>query len=442
MSLVATKNSCLWIPTDCVDCDRLEKEYTFIPKYENHQPVEVFRYNQDSSLIGVPRNENPSSLSVVDQTVFSPSLKHKFLGTLRKHQVSVVEDFSSLVGRGTTDLIVNADAGSGKTVMLLWMLTQLKTPALVIVPKSDLIDQWKKRILQFTTIKESEIGYARQKRCDFQGKSIVLGMLQSLYKDRYGPEFNGYFGAVVFDELHRMGSFHFSKVVGMFPARYRLGATATLRRSDRMEKVFYAHLGKKIITPMMSSQPVPKVAIFNYKKSSGIVPRWAKDKIRRRGVIISLLAKNKMRTQIIANFTASVASSGRQTLVISERIDQLKELRASLSHTFSPEDIGLYIGKTPEKEREAIAKNAKIILATTSMLGLGTDIPTLRGLVIATPVSDVEQIVGRICRENPSLKEPFVVDISDTCYPDTKVWMQKRFTFYSSIGCDSEYVEV
>jgi len=308
----------------------------------------------------------------------------------------------------------------------------LKVPALVIVPKSDLMNQWVDRIKQFTGLEDNDIGIARQKTCDYVGKKIVVGMIHSLCKDKYSIDFKNHFGLVIFDELHKLGAFTFSQVGGMFAAKYRLGATATLRRADGLATVFYSHLGREVIKPLIGGQPDPKIVVVKYNKSSGKIPHWANSKVKRRGVLFSLLAENPERIDWIARLTHEVYDTGRQTLVLGERIAQLESIIKFLTMQYGVDkkEIGLYIGKTSPTERNRIAENCKIILATTSMMSLGTDIPTLRGLVFATPLADVEQPIGRICRICADTKEPVVIDLVDTQHKEAFGWYQGRLKLY------------
>jgi predicted helicase len=83
-----------------------------------------------------------------------------------------------------------------------------------------------------------------------------------------------------------------------------------------------------------------------------------------------------------------------------------------------------------EKERERVAKECKVILATYGKVSIGTDIETLSGLVLATPTSDVLQTVGRIVRIMDGKKSPIVVDFVDTYYKDAVGWAYNRRKFY------------
>jgi superfamily II DNA or RNA helicase len=199
-----------------------------------------------------------------------------------------------------------------------------------------------------------------------------------------------------------------------------------------MAKVFYSHLGNEVIKPLKGSQPLPRIVIVKYDRTSGKIPHWANSKVKRRGVLFSALAKNIERTDWLSKLTRELYDTGRQTLVLSERIAQLETIirYLTMKYEIDKEDIGLYIGKTSAKERERIAENCKIIMATTSMLSLGTDIPTLRGLIFATPLADVEQAVGRVCRLCSDTSNPIVIDFVDTNYKEAKGWYQARLKLY------------
>jgi len=423
------------------DVETFKENFTFRPKYEDLQPVPTYSVKQSNGVLyyGFPRNTDitfEESDEVVDETVTNSGIEVPFIGDMWDYQEPVILDFVDRLKNGVTDIILSADTGSGKTVMLLKMWSLLQVPALVIVPKSDLMEQWIDRIKQFTGLPDEAIGIARQKVCEWTDKKIVIGMIHSLCKDKYPMAFKNYFGLVIFDELHKLGAFTFSQVGGMFPAKYRLGATATLRRADGLATVFYAHLGKKVIKPLKGDQPTPKIVVVKYAKSSGKIPHWAHSKVKRRGVLFSLLAKNPQRVDWIAQLAKDLYSTGRQTLVLGERIVQLESIIKflTLQYGVDKKDIGLYIGKTSPTERKRIAENCGIIMATTSMLSLGTDIPTLRGIVFATPLADVEQPVGRVCRICHDTKKPIVIDFVDTFYSEAMGWYQGRLKLYKKKG--------
>lgn len=426
------------------------EEYVYILRADPNRSAELRYINPTKYVIhhkdGDHFNNELSNLECVTKSehriLHSNQTKFNFGQGAPKYSIVASIEFSGIVP--TYDIqcsehhnfVANGMVAhnSGKTVMLIKMWSLIGRTALVVVPKTDLVNQWRERIMEFTDIPAHRIGIAQQGLCEYEGKAVVIGMIHSLCKDRYPEEFKNHFGLVIFDELHKLGAFYFSRVGGMFPAKYRIGATATLKRSDGLERAFMVHLGDEIIKLQKSEQPIPEIAVYKYSKTSGSIPHYLQDSIQRRGVLISKLAGNLERTKIISDFTKQLVESGRQTLVVSERIPHLETMKRLLVRAgLKSESIGFYLGATKKAERIRVANECQCILATTSMLSLGTDIPTLRGLVFATPVSGVTQPIGRIRRINPDLKDPFVLDFVDSFYEECNRWYGSRRYFYDSI---------
>ena len=425
----AILSNMLWVPIEEVH-DKVRRSLTFKPHYENLGSIPVYR--EVNGLFGFPRNYRLNVAKITKEVSDGHEALIDFRGTLRPEQIPVVDEFAENWRNKIDDQIIVADTGAGKTIMALAILCELGRTTLVIVPKTDLLKQWKDKILEFTTCKEHEIGLARQSICDFEGKKIVIGMIHSLSKDKYPKEFVNYFGVVVTDEIHKLGASTFSNTACLYPARHRLGVTATLQRADGMDAIVHAHLGYTIIKPKKSVQPNPTIAFSFYRKSSGRIPHWATKPMQRRGKLISLLATNRHRTAKIVEAVIRIVKSGRQTMVVSERIDHLKEISDVLITNGAGLTFGFYLGKTSQKEKERVSKECDIILATTPMLSLGTDIPTLKALIFATPLSNVMQTIGRTRRILKGAKTPFVYDIIDTEYEETVRWARNRRKFYKS----------
>ena len=72
------------------------------------------------------------------------------------------------------------------------------------------------------------------------------------------------------------------------------------------------------------------------------------------------------------------------------------------------QSIGFYIGGMKDADLK-LSEGKQIILATYGMASEGLDIKTLTTLIMATPLSDVEQSVGRIMRKKH--ENPLVIDI-------------------------------
>jgi len=188
----------------------------------------------------------------------------------------------------------------------------------------------------------------------------------------------------------------------------------------------------------------PMVVMHFFPESSGYVHMGSK-KMNRRGMLLSRIASNPKRNLIICGYVKELYNSGRRGLVLSDRKQQLVDLKAILVRRFGipRKEIGFYVRSIPvggkevamtDAQREAVASACKVILATYQMFGLGTDIPDLAGLVYATPQSDVRQTKGRIERIAKGKKRPVVVDIVDTYYRDAIGWANARKKRYMMEG--------
>lgn len=417
----------LWVsPEEITHKSALQKKLTVWPKFENKENIEAFI---DGEMFGIPRNFADIPVDAEDQTILPEKKDFEFTGKLRQVQQEMIDDWQNLYDKGINDWIIKADTGVGKTILMIKIACELKVPFLVIVPLERLMTYWIDQIKKFTTIED--VGIIQQDKCEYEGRSACVGMIHSVCKDKYSEEFKEHFGLIICDELHSTAAFQFSQVLPMFKARHRLGASATLERQDGMEKLYYMHLGKNIITTEIKTQPKPTILYYDFHTMSGKLPVWIDkyDRIKVRAYILSMLARNSKRNELIANFADILINKNIQTLIIGDRISQLEEIQQYLIDK-GHDDTGLYIGKTPDKEKKRIEKESSCILATMKMLEIGIDIDTLRGLIFATPKSNVTQVVGRIRRINPTVPDPVVIDIVDTYHKEAKGWFNSRCKWY------------
>jgi superfamily II DNA or RNA helicase len=74
-----------------------------------------------------------------------------------------------------------------------------------------------------------------------------------------------------------------------------------------------------------------------------------------------------------------------------------------------------------------------VIFATSQYVSEGLDIPAIDTLVLATPMYDVEQAVGRIQRPLEGKKDPIVVDIRDDNIRIFRAAGEARDRFYPRV---------
>lgn len=432
---------------------RLRRELTVRSRYSDKN-VEIELFNdRPCDWFGVPlfhfQDLQALAHEVLDIRKTGFPIDFKFTSGYKPGQLQVVKKFVELVESGATGIILEAPPGFGKTVVLTKILSMIGRSALVVVPRSNLISQWTERLVEHSDLTEDDIGWARDGRAKWKDKKIVVGLVHTLALDRFGKEFKQNFGVTVFDEVDRsVPPQTFAPVVEMFPTRYRLGASATLERPDGLETIFQEHVGEYIVRGRPRDRMKTKVLLVRYHEGSGFV--WpGSSKLNRRGMILSRLAGNFKRNQLLAYYIKLIWNSERQCLVLSDRTAQLQELKKILvAEGIPPEKIGFYVRRLPkgkkvrgkqkyqqltQDDRDQAAR-CQVVMATYGMIALGTDIPELAGLVYATPQSETEQAKGRIERDLVGKQTPVVVDILDWYYEDCQNWGRKRLAHYRSQG--------
>lgn len=246
--------------------------------------------------------------------------------------------------------IFQADTGAGKTATALGLVNQLQRTTLIVVHKEFLQTQWISRAEAF--FPGIKVGIVREKKCDFEGKHLVVAMVQSLALDngeRYPKELYDWPGIVITDEVHRTGAPTFSLIPPKFPAAFRLGLTATPRRMDGADKVFWWHIGE-IVYKAKTETPKPNVRMIKIENTS-LPPVVKRDSIKA-PIVINVLVRLKKRNKaaVTEMVKALKAPAQRKLFVLSERLDHLRTLEASLREAWREESgeeltTGFYVGE-------------------------------------------------------------------------------------------------
>lgn len=299
--------------------------------------------------------------------------------------------------------------GFGKTTLALYIVSIFKVKTLVIVHKSFLLNQWKLRIQQFTNAK---VGFIQQDKIDVDGKDIVIGMLQSIAKDKYNSDIFRDFGLIIFDESHHAPSKYFSRALPIIASKKTLALTATPNRADKLEKVMYWYFGPILYTILSEKNNILLVNIYKYNTDHKNFKEYKLQDgtINRAKTINKLVKIDERNIFIIKQMKELLIENGRKILVLSDRIEHLKILK-ELVDKMEITTTSFYIGSLKQKVLDD-AENAQVIFGSYSMASEGLDIPDLNCLLMATPRKEITQIIGRILRKQHEI-QPIVIDIVD-----------------------------
>lgn len=403
---------------------------------------------KDNQRIIVPRNMGEGG-----DDLRKPGIPFKFKSSFKPRndeQARVIAETVQLLAQGRS-FMMEAPTGFGKTWCAADIIAKVGLKTLIVVTKEDIRDQWIAAFKALLGLQVGKgIGLIQGDTCNVAGQGVVIAMIQSLSKeDRYPAHTFNDFGLAIWDETHRVAADHFSQSCFRVPAKLRLGISATPDRKDGKEEVLHAHIGPILVstaatplTPRIIMQRSPwEIPYVRVKKKDGSYGMGQLPHSPGKcGHVIRMLANHHGRNQVIANFVSAAHAKGRNILVQSDRREHLEQLAAMISKKGVPMgDIAYYVGGLSSSERDH-AKTKRVIMATFAMTAEATDIPWLDTLVMATPKSDVRQIVGRILRTHPDKKDPVVFDLVDATSSVFMSYANNRKRWYASIGADVDMI--
>lgn len=318
-------------------------------------------------------------------------------------------------------VIGKAGTGNGKTAVSLWTAAMLGRTTLVVAPGENLAYNWKDEIIKHLGLSEDEIGWVQQDKCDYIGKKVVIAVVHSLAKRVYPPAFYGYFGTVIYDEVHTMGARSFSKTLGKIPARYKIAMSATPTRKDGCEGLFLNYFGADFVEAEDDSamECTALIVPYNLPFPEDEFPNQSPS------IALNILSKLKSRNKLIADWAWKFYQKKRTMVIMSDRIEQLAYLRELLVNLGVPlERIAMYAKQDIiNKKRVSIGikelqkrkkdPTIRIYLATYGVFKQGENIPRLDAGIEATPRADGIQPPGRIRRRRPGKVRPVWVSIAD-----------------------------
>ncbi|MDP6356820.1 MAG: DEAD/DEAH box helicase [Planctomycetota bacterium] len=169
---------------------------------------------------------------------------------LREYQRDSVEAFHAGGSESGGHGVIVLPCGAGKTIVGIAAISLLKTHTLILVTNITSARQWKRELLDKTTLTADDIG-------EFSGevkemKPVTLATYNIVTyrkpKTQNFPHFEEFlkqgFGLVLYDEVHLLPAPVF-RVTAELQTRKRLGLTATLVREDGREDDVFSLIGPK-----------------------------------------------------------------------------------------------------------------------------------------------------------------------------------------------------
>ena len=367
----------------------------------------------------------------------------EFIGNLRESQLEPVSNFiQAAKDPSKMGGIISVPCGFGKTIMSLYIACQLKTKTMFVSHKDFLNQQFLDTVKEFAP--SAKIGKIKQNKIDVKDKDIIIASLQSLAMRDYPGEIFEDIGFVIIDEVHHTGAQVFCQAFKKLNNPVILGLSATLNRKDGMRKVFEYYIGKSVYNHKNQETMDVKVQIHKYFETHidycSVKLLWnGKENI---ASMINNICAFTPRTEYIIDLlkTILIKEPNRKVLLLSERRNLLKDIEQLIVRD-KIADYGYYVGGMSQSELNNSAEK-QIILATYQLASEGFNVPSLNTVIFASPISDIQQSIGRILRERPDQRKytPLCIDILD----DFSVFKNKgyaRLRYYNKNNYDVEYYQ-
>ncbi len=374
--------------------------------------------------------ENQFEYDFTDERKKLEPVTFEFNAILRKHQDAAIE------ASAKKDIgVIVAPPGSGKTVVGLKIIAEKQQPALIVVHRKQLAEQWIERIETFLGIPKTQIGKIGQGKNKI-GKQITIATIQSLTKEIEKSEVTilNSFGTIIIDECHHIPAETYNSTISKFNSYYLYGLTATPFRKYNDGKLIFIHLGD-IISELKPQD------IGNAKQAKIIVRNTELDvpfnsKIDKFETLSKILVHDSTRNKLILADVNNELKSGKKVILITERKDHIESLNQYLKQSYETIALSGEDSETNRKAKwDALKKgNYQVLITTGQFFGEGTDLHNAQCLFLVYPFSfegKLIQYIGRIQRAEIT---PFVYDYRDIKIDYLNKLFLKRNTYYRKLA--------
>lgn len=316
--------------------------------------------------------------------------------------------------------VLVAPPGFGKTAIAAAIIEKRAVSTLVLVHKTNLLEQWVKRLSEYFSIDIKEVGMIGKGKKRLTTTLDVV-TIQSL-KNRADLIEN--YTQLIIDESHHLPAVTFEHSIKQFKGKYVLGLSATPKRRDGMEALMYMQCGT-VVDKIKLNRNIKHTLITISTEYETMYGNFS--------MILSELSEDEERNKLIVQEISKLENA--HVLVLSERIEHLN----ILYHTLKAEGVSsllLHGGLKAKEKKIALKKmnSAAIILSTSSYIGEGVDIEHLDTIVLTMPISYPERLIqylGRVGRQSQQCR---AIDFVDDKVAMLRSSFTRRMSGYKKMG--------
>lgn len=376
-----------------------------------------------------------SALTIEDQRTCGAPITATFRGELREVQQQAV---NALAAHETGVLV--APPGTGKTVIGAHLIAKRGVSTLVLVHRTQLLDQWRTQLGLFLGLAAGEIGQIGGGKRKANGQ-VDVAMIQSLLRKDAVADTSSY-GHVVVDECHHVPAVSFERVMREVKARYVVGLTATPERRDGHHPILHFELGPVRFAVSAKSQAArrPLEHRLIVRETQLELDPFETPTIQN---TYSTIISDSARNDLILDDILLALEEGRSPVLLTERREHLDFFASRLDGVVR--NLVVLRGGMGARQRRAVADQLanipndqeRLLLATGRFLGEGFDDARLDTLFLTMPVAwkgTLVQYAGRLHRSHGAKNEMRIYDYVDRRIPTLARMFEKRMKGYRAMG--------
>jgi superfamily II DNA or RNA helicase/very-short-patch-repair endonuclease len=419
-----------------------------LPTYD--KPRIIACAEEHAEHIGLPRgcleevlallNALKVEVSLRDERFAGHSIDVKFSGALRADQQKA-GDAMLRHDMG----VLSATTAFGKTVIAAWLMAKRGKNTLVLVHRSQLLEQWVERLSHFLGLHPKEIGRWGGGKKKLTGR-IDVALIQSLVRKGVVNDLVADYGYVIVDECHHISAQSFELIVRRAKAKFVTGLSATVTRKDGHHPIIFMQCGA--IRHRVNAQQEAAKRPFSHEvlvRPTGFLIEGESDGDKRREFqrLCDAMVKNDTRNRTICEEILQAVKAGRNPIVLTERTEHLEKLvdglRSEIAHVIVMQGgMGKKALRTAMDQLNSIPQGeGRIVVATGRFVGEGFDDPRLDTLFLTMPVSwrgTIAQYVGRLHRLYEGKRVVQVYDYADLEVPMLARMFDRRCAGYEAVG--------
>ncbi len=412
-------------------------------KYDlNPKPVHLLKFQDELDTKNKESNDNSDNILLIpfsyafqnklasNNNIDHPRTSFDFIGKLNKKQLEVRKAIFELLNR-TQSAVLAFATGFGKTYYAIYIASKLKYKTVIlIVNRKKLMEQWKfsiRKTCPDARVQIIETKTKIDKNADFYIVNVTTIPKRSI------SDFKN-IGFVISDEAHLLCSPEYSKVLFYFKPKYMVALSATIEKSNGLDKIVQLYFGSEIIERKLW------YPCNVYYVNTGFKPKMEKSD---RGTLDwNAVIKSQAECEYRNNMITKIAMyfKSKTFIILCKRKSQCEYLYKKLLEEINTDDnlntkekkikckeVEIYTGTKMDYDDKC-----RILIASIAKAGVGFDHPRADSLINASDVeSQVLQYYGRIFRRDDVL--PAVFDLVDDNFVMKKHW-ETRKEIYTGAG--------